>query len=97
VFEAAAAGDVLAQKVTDETSYYLGIACVTLCRLLDPKMIVFAGGLSLAGESFFAALRKVVAENSWKLPVKPADLVPAKLGNDAGFIGAAAVAWAKHS
>jgi glucokinase len=96
VYESAYAGDALAKKVTDETSYYLGIACVTLCRVLDPQMIVFAGGLSLAGEPFFEALRKVVAENSWKLPVKPADLVPAKLGNDAGFIGAAAVAWSKH-
>ena len=96
VYDAANAGDALAKKITDETSYYLGIACVTLCRILDPQMIVFAGGLSLAGEPFFAAVRKVVAENSWKLPVKPAEIVPAKLGNDAGFIGAAAVAWAKH-
>lgn len=96
VYEAAQAGDPLARKVMDETSYYLGVACVTLCRILDPQMIVFAGGLSLAGEGFFASVRKVFAENTWKLNVKPAEIVPAKLGNDAGFIGAAAVAWAKH-
>lgn len=93
VFEAAKAGDELATKIIDETALYLGVAVVSLCRLLDPKMVVFAGGMILAGDMLFDRIRQAVDQHNWNITEPRVQIVPAKLGNDAGFIGAAAVVW----
>lgn len=94
VFEAAQSGDPFANRIVDETATYLGIACVSLCRILDPQMIVFAGGMVLAGNHLFDRVRAAYKANSWTVVESKVELVPALLGNDAGFIGAAAVAKA---
>lgn len=93
VFDAARAGDKLALRIVDETAEMLGIACITLSRLLDPQMIVFAGGMSLAGDFLFDRIRAAYAKHNWRLVGMNVRIVPAVLGNDAGIIGAAGVAW----
>jgi glucokinase len=93
VFTHAKQGDALALKVVDQTTDYLGILCVNLCRQLDPAMIVFAGGMILAGDFLFSRIRKAFDHHTWKIIKDKVTIVPAELGNDAGFIGAAAVAW----
>ena len=92
VFDAAQAGDRLAQRITRETATYLGVACVSLCRLLDPHMIVFAGGMILAGDYLFNQIRSAFTDHDWRMDRSQVRIVPARLGNDAGVIGAAAVA-----
>ncbi len=96
VFEHAQKGDPLALDVVDKTADYLGLLCVSLCRLLDPQMIVFAGGMILAGEFLFSRIRKAYDHHTWTILKDRILIVPAELGNDAGFIGAAAVAWDGH-
>lgn len=96
VFEAAKAGDGLAERIVNETAEYLGIAAVTICRLLDPQMIVFAGGMILAGDYLFDKVRSAFSAQTWDVAEDHVRLEPALLGNDAGFIGAAAVAWDAH-
>ncbi|MCE9592223.1 MAG: ROK family glucokinase [Planctomycetes bacterium] len=96
VFDAARSGDALANRIVDETATYLGIACVNLCRILDPQMIVFAGGMILAGDMLFDRVRSAFRANTWTVVESKVEIVPALLGNDAGFIGAAAVARNGH-
>jgi glucokinase len=93
VFQAAEQGDALANQIVDETAKYLGIACVNFCRILDPRMIVFAGGMTLAGDFLFDRIRAAFKRHSWTIVEDRVEIVPATLGNDAGVIGAAAVAW----
>jgi len=92
IFDAAKTGDTLATEIAEQTANYLGIACASLCRLFDPQMIVFAGGMILAGDYLFEMIREAFARHTWKLVKDHVRIVPAELGNDAGFIGAAAVA-----
>ena len=96
VFDAAAAGDGLANRIVDETAGWLALACLNLTRLLDPQMIVFAGGMILAGDLLFNRVRRAIGDLNWNVGEIKARIVPAVLGNDAGFIGAAAVAWDAH-
>jgi glucokinase len=96
VFDAAKAGDALARKIAEETMDLLGLTCVNLCRVLDPQMIVFAGGMILTGDYLFDGIRKAFARYTWNVDAPQPKIVPAALGNDAGFIGAAAVAWDAH-
>jgi glucokinase len=96
VFQHAEKGDALALSVVDQTADYLGLLCVSICRLLDPQMIVFAGGMILAGEFLFSRIREAYNRHTWTILKDKVRIVPAELGNDAGFIGAAAVAWDGH-
>ncbi len=96
VFDHAKQGDKTAQEIVDETIMYLAIGCVSLCRLFDPQMIVFAGGMILSGDQLFVPLREQFKKQSWKVVEEHVQIVPSTLGNDAGFIGAAAVAWDAH-
>ena len=96
VFDAAIAGDALATRIVDETATYLGIACVSFCRLLDPQIILFAGGMILSGDFLFDRVRRVFAEHTWTAAADRVRITPAALGNDAGVIGAGAVAWDAH-
>ena len=92
VFEAAENGDDLSQRIVDETAEYLGIAIVSICRMLDPQMVVFAGGMILAGEFLFGRIREAYKKHTWTLAGTDVKIVTALLGNDAGIIGAASVA-----
>ena len=97
VFAHAKTGDPLAEQIVSEATQYLGIACVNLCRIFDPQMIVFAGGMILAGDELFDRVRKVFDQFTWSIGSPLPQIVPSQLGNDAGFIGAAAVARDKHT
>lgn len=48
VFSMAKQGDEVAVRVVEETCDYLGLACVNICRMLDPDAILLTGGLSKA-------------------------------------------------
>ncbi len=93
VFDAAKANDALALRIVDETALYLGITCVSLCRLLDPQIIVLAGGMVEAGDFLIDKVRQAFTSQNWQMAKPRVRIVPPQLGSDAGLIGAAAVAW----
>ena len=93
VVHARAAGDALAEEVWDRAMRFLAIGCVNLCRIFDPDRIVLGGGMAAAGEDLMAPLRRHFAEAHWHLAEPKTDLALAALGNNAGVIGAAGVAW----
>ncbi len=90
VFEAASAGDPIADKIVEDTAYYLAIGAVNMMHTIDPDMVVFAGGMVAAGESFLQRIRKHVKELAFPVPAERTRINYAQLGSDAGFIGAAA-------
>jgi glucokinase len=89
VTAAAAAGDALAREVVASAGAACGNTAGFLVNALDPQALVVAGGLGLAGglywDSFVASTRaRIWAEASRGLPV-----LTARLGLDAGLVGAA--------
>ena len=92
IFDAAAAGDALAEKVVDDTAFYLAIGTTNVLHTIDPDMVVFAGGMTAAGDGFLQRIRKHVQHLAFPVPAEKAVICYAKLGSDAGFIGAAACA-----
>ena len=86
-------GDALAGEIWDQTAFYLALASVNLCRIFDPDEIVLAGGLTKAGEDLMQPLRGHFRSLHWKITEPMTKLAFAQLGNDAGAIGAAGVAW----
>ncbi|MCS7045567.1 MAG: ROK family glucokinase [Gemmataceae bacterium] len=92
VFAAAEAGDALAAEIVEDTAYYLAVGATNLMHTIDPDMVVFAGGMVAAGESFLQQIRKHVAQLAFPVPAEKTQIVYAQLGSDAGYIGAAACA-----
>jgi glucokinase len=92
VFDLAAAGDTLAQKVADDTAYYLALGACAAIAVVDPEMIVFGGGMIAAGERFRATIEGYVKRFGLPFPTKTVRVTFASLGSDAGFIGAAGCA-----
>jgi len=93
VAEAACKGDVVCTQVWDEACKYLAVACVNIQHAFNPQRILLAGGLSLAGEQLLDPVRRHLRAQAWKLHSDLPEIALAKLGSDAGVIGAAALAF----
>ncbi|HVT81002.1 MAG TPA: ROK family protein [Phycisphaerae bacterium] len=92
IVAAARARDGFAGEVWDETCRVLALACINVCHFIDPEMIVLAGGMSQAGKFLLDAVNRHLKREWWKMTPPTAKIALAKLGNDAGVIGAAGVA-----
>ena len=92
VFDAAAGGDPVARKIVEDTAYYLALGACAIMATVDPHMIAFGGGMIHAGESFLNTVTEYVGRFGLSYPASKVQIRYAKLGSDAGFIGAAACA-----
>lgn len=93
VYDAAVAGDKLARRILLETGKYLGIGIMSLINLLNPEMVILGGGVAKAGDWILLPAREEVKKRAFKFLVEKTPVVLAKLGNDAGMIGAAGVVF----
>ena len=85
-------GDAGAIAVLERVGEYLGAGLVTLSNIFDPELVVIGGGAAAAGELLFVPARRVLAARALPPARDRVRVVPAALGPDAGFIGAAALA-----
>ncbi len=92
VYEAAASGDGFAVGVMRDMGAMLGIALASLINIFNPERIVLGGGVKDAWPLFIDAVRVQVMRRAFEAPAKRSEIVPSLLGDDAGMVGAAAVA-----
>jgi glucokinase len=97
VFEAAACGDQSAREIIQEICKYLGLATQWLIMAFDPQLIVLAGGVTQTGQPFLDAVNRQLvslAEDSFvfREVLAQTSVQLSKLGQDAGVLGAAALA-----
>ena len=94
VGEAAVAGDAFARDVVASIGRLLGIGLANIVNIFDPEVIVVGGGAAAGtGELLLEPAREAMTAHilgvAWRKPVR---VVPAKLGNDAGVVGAGVLA-----
>jgi glucokinase len=90
----ARAGDVMARQVLTEAGEWLGVGLANAINLLNPEMVALGGGVALdAGELLLAPARRVIRQRAFASAADSARVVLGVLGNDAGLIGAARLAW----
>jgi len=97
VYEHLAAGDGLAKEITDGTAEVLALTCVNMLHCTEPARIVFAGGMIAAGDLLLGRIRHFFNKHVWT--IKKEDKIEicfATLGEDAGIIGAGALARHKY-
>ena len=86
---AARQGDYLACDVVAKAAYYLGIGLANVVNIFNPEMVIIGGGMSQMGDMLLKPARKVVKQRAFRLPAQTVRIVRARLGGDAGVIGAA--------
>lgn len=93
VTQAAHEGDAAAIGCFEEIGQWLGQGIADLAAILDPGRFVIGGGVVDAGELLLRPAREHYAAVLSGRGHRPlADIVPARLGPDAGMIGAADLA-----
>ncbi len=103
ISDAAAAGDRLALQMVSETAVYLGRGIAQLAHIIDPAIFVLGGAMNFGGTESELGRRFLsdIATEVRKLvfPVLGDRLVVkfAKLGSEAGFVGAAGLAKAEYN
>jgi glucokinase len=91
VTEAALGGDATATAVFELIGSRLGVACSSFANIFQPDAIVVGGGVIAAGDLLLEPARREVRERALT-PMNRTPILEATLGNDAGVIGAAALA-----
>jgi glucokinase len=85
-------GDKVAQKVIDDTGFYLGVWLAGMITLLDPEAIVMGGGVSRIGKPLFKTIRKTILRYTLNPGLAAhTPLLPAKLEKLVGVYGAASL------
>ncbi|MBQ8331885.1 MAG: ROK family protein [Clostridia bacterium] len=88
--DAMRAGDQAAKEVYDKYVKYLASGLATIINIFQPEVISLGGGVSGEGQSLIDSLLPIVRKEQYGGGVVPmTDIRIAKLGNDAGIIGAA--------
>ena len=94
VYEAAIAGDNLAQKVYEFTGNILGIALANAVMFSSPEAIILFGGLTKAGELILKPTRESMEANLIKVFQNKVKILVSHLKeSDAAILGASALAW----
>ncbi len=84
-------GDKRAIKFWEETALHIGNGLVGVVNLLNPRLIVIGGGISNNHKYLFNTIRQVIKKRAMRKQASMVRIVRAKLGNDAGIMGAQAL------
>jgi len=91
IFDAAKLGDEFALDIVDYTTEYVAYGLSILLHVTNPEVVVIGGGVSLAGDILFDGIKEKIKKYSLPVCVEKLEILPAKLGNEAGIVGAAAL------
>ena len=84
-------GDAECVQVLATVGRHLGVGIASFVNIFNPEMVVIGGGIVSAGELILGPARAEAAARALPASWGEVEVVAAKLGNDAGVIGAAAL------
>ncbi|MBN1999747.1 ROK family protein [candidate division KSB1 bacterium] len=92
IFARAKEGEKQALETIDDTCKYLGAALASIINIFNPEIIVIGGGVADAGDEFMRRIWAATTARTMKPSLEGLKLVRAKMGNDAGVVGAICMA-----
>ena len=90
VFRLARAGEARPLRIVDNAARFSGIGIANLVKIFDPEGFVIGGGMASQGDFYLDKVRAAAANYLHGFPQPRIER--ARLGADAGVIGAATVA-----
>lgn len=92
IFARAKGGEEEAREAIETVCYYLGVAIGSIINIFNPEVVVVGGGVADAGDAFVARIWSSVQGHALGACLTGVRLVRASMGNDAGVVGAFALA-----
>ncbi len=90
VFDTAKDGDPTAKAVIDEYVKYIGEGIIDMINIFQPSVIAIGGGVSRQGDNLLNPIKEYIKGKTYGTSyIEPCKVTMAKLGNDAGIVGAA--------
>jgi glucokinase len=89
----AKSGDAKALEFWQKYGRYLGIGLASIIYILTPEAIIIGGGISAGAEFFLPQVREEIERRVLPSSREDLQLLVAELGNQAGMVGAAKLAW----
>jgi glucokinase len=86
---AAASGDPFAASLFQRFGHYLGLGMASMVNVLGIYTIVIGGGISRSWDLFIGEARRAFQQQSYIETARITEIKRAKLGDNAGIIGAA--------
>jgi len=94
IYEAAKAGDKIANMVFEKTGEWLGQGLADSVHHLSPEAIFLFGGPTAAGELIFRPTRESMEKHLLPIFKNKIKILPSELkAGDAAIVGASALAW----
>ncbi len=92
-FDASRKGDKAGKEVVDMYIGYLACGIANIINIFQPEVLCIGGGVCGEGDYLLNPLKELIKQNSYgyERQAKNTELKIAKLGNDAGIIGAASL------
>jgi glucokinase len=91
--QAALQGDAFAQALFAEAGTHIGAAIASLMHVFNPAVVILGGGVSFVGDLLFEPVRAAVRRYAMNAMYwRDCPIIPAALGDDAGLVGAGALA-----
>jgi glucokinase len=87
LFRLAAEGDAVARAIQERCLEIWAAAAVGIIHAFDPEMVIFGGGVLESADLIVPFVQAHVNAHTWS-PWGKVRIVAAKLGNDAGLLGA---------
>lgn len=95
LFHALEQGDADAERIVQDAAYALAVGATCMMHTIDPEIVLFGGGMSVAGGAgFLSRIRQYIQKIAFPIPARDTRIEYASLAEKAGYIGAAG--WARH-
>ncbi|SHJ97462.1 ROK family transcriptional regulator [Paramaledivibacter caminithermalis] len=89
IYEEALQGDKLSIQILNETGRYIGDGLSIIINILNPEMILMAGGVARASEFIFGEIKETIEKKSINNNLKSLYIGETDLKENAGIVGAA--------
>jgi glucokinase len=89
IFEQARAGSAWARETVRIAGEQLGVAVAILLNTLNPAVVVVGGGVAGGFDALEPHVRRSMSRHAFRETISAARIERARLGNDAGMVGAA--------
>lgn len=89
IADAAQKGDSIAREIFQYAGSLIGIAAVNVALAIAPELFVIGGGVAASGDLILEPIRQTIQERIHVMPKDRIRVEAAKLGDQAGVLGAA--------
>jgi glucokinase len=95
IYNSALEGDTLSREILREAGRALGVGLANMINILSPEAIILAGGLVGAWNIYVQEAIREASRRAFKDLFDLVKIIPSSLGDEAGVVGAASLAFMK--